>query len=120
MQGAVPSYLEASMETFTQNQEKMREAFGENPAVSNFESMARSNMEWFEQAMRMFSPFGAAAGGGGKPPEHSAGQSTERSPEPEAPGKKKTASDMSQDFEKLQRQLGELQAQLARLTRGKG
>jgi polyhydroxyalkanoate synthesis repressor PhaR len=120
LQGVVPSYLEASMETFTQNQEKMREAFGENPAVSNFETMARSNMEWFEQAMRMFSPFGAAAGGDGKPPEGSAGQKTERSPEPEASVQKKSAPDMSKDFDKLQRQLGEMQAQLERLTRGKG
>jgi hypothetical protein len=27
---------------------------------------------------------------------------------------------MSQDFDKLQRQIGEMQAQLERLTRGKG
>lgn len=70
LQGVVPSYLEASMNTFARNQEKMREqmqaAFGANPALANFESLARTNMEWFENAMRMFSPFaqgqGAATG----------------------------------------------------------
>ena len=117
LQGVVPSYLEASMETFAQNQEKMREAFGENPAVVNFETMARSNMEWFEQAMRMFSPFGAAAGGAGV---RGGDTAPDRPAEPEAPKQEKAAPDMSQDLDKLQRQLGEMQEQLERLTRGKG
>jgi polyhydroxyalkanoate synthesis repressor PhaR len=117
LQGVVPSYLDASMETFAQNQDRLRQAFGGNPVVPNFESMARGNMEWFEQAMRMFSPFGAAAGGaaaGGaaKPPRAPA--------EPEPPRDDKPASDLSQDLDQLQRQLGEMQAQLERLTRGKG
>ncbi len=117
LQGVVPSYLEASMETFAQNQDRMRQAFGGNPARANFESMTRGNMEWFEQAMRMFSPFGVAAGGavaGGaaKPPGAPA--------EPEPPRDDTPASDLSQDLDQLQRQLGEMQAQLERLTRGKG
>ena len=65
LQNFVPGYLEASMETFTRNQEKMREqvraAFGANPAVIGFEAMARTNMEWFQNAMRMFSPYAAVA-----------------------------------------------------------
>jgi len=117
LQGVVPSYLDASMETFAQNQDRLRQAVGGNPAMANIESMARGNMEWFEQAMRMFSPFGAAAGGaaaGGaaKPPRAPA--------EPEPPRDDKPASDLSQDLDQLQRQLGEMQAQLERLTRGKG
>jgi polyhydroxyalkanoate synthesis repressor PhaR len=112
LQGVVPSYLEASMETFSQNQDRMRQAFGSNPAVANFETLARSNMEWFEQAMRMFSPFGAGAGDAGKP--------AARPAEPEAPREEKAAPDRSQDLDQLQRQLGEMQAQLERLTRGKG
>ena len=117
LQGVVPSYLDASMETFAQNQERMRQAFGGNPAAANFESMTRGNMEWFEQAMRMFSPFGAAAGdaaaGGAAKP---AG----RPAEPEAPAADKPAAGLSQDLDQLQRQLGEMQAQLERLTRSKG
>ena len=117
LQGVVPSYLDASMETFAQNQDRLRQAVGGNPAMANIESMARGNMEWFEQAMRMFSPYGAAAGGaaaGGaaKPPRAPA--------EPEPPRDDKPASDLSQDLDQLQRQLGEMQAQLERLTRGKG
>ncbi len=116
LQGVVPSYLEASMETFAQNQERMRQAFSGNRPAGDFESMARGNMEWFEQAMRVFSPIGAAAGGvaaGGTKP-------AARPAEPEPPRDAKPAPDLSQDLEQLQRQLGEMQAQLERLTRGKG
>ena len=66
LQGVVPGYLEASMEAFSRNQETLREqvtaAFGANPALANFEQMARSNMEFFENAMLMFAP--AATGRG--------------------------------------------------------
>jgi polyhydroxyalkanoate synthesis repressor PhaR len=73
LQGFVPGYLDASMETFGKNQERMREqvrqAFEANPALANFEALARTNMEWFENAMRMFAPFTATLpkGPGGKP-----------------------------------------------------
>jgi polyhydroxyalkanoate synthesis repressor PhaR len=126
LQKVVPSYLEASMETFAQNQEKMREAFGANPAIMNFETMARSNMEWFEQAMRMFSPFGAAAAAAagkaaGRPEASATPEATPPKADPEQASRTETrADDLSQDLEQLQRQLGEMQAQLLRLTRGKG
>ena len=65
LQGFVPGYLEASMETFARNQEKMREqmraTFGQNPALATFETMARTNMEWFQRAMTMFSPYAGQA-----------------------------------------------------------
>lgn len=112
LQGVVPSYLEASMETFAQNQERMRQAFGGGQAMANFEAMARSNMEWFEQAMRMFSPFGASAAGRG------AGAPPSDAPSGGAEGDE--APDLSGDLDQLQRQLAEMQAQLEKLTKGKG
>jgi polyhydroxyalkanoate synthesis repressor PhaR len=64
LQSVVPGYLEASMETFTRHQEEMRtqvsRMFGTAPGIENLEAMTRKNMEWFDQAMRMFSPFKAA------------------------------------------------------------
>lgn len=61
LQSVVPGYLEASMETFNRNQEEMRahvtRLFGSNPALENLEAITRRNMEMFEQAMNMFSPF---------------------------------------------------------------
>lgn len=68
LQGFVPGYLDASMDVFSRNQEAMREqvrtVFEANPALANFETLARTNMEWFENAMRMFAPFAAGAEAG--------------------------------------------------------
>jgi polyhydroxyalkanoate synthesis repressor PhaR len=67
LQAFVPSYLELSMESFTKNQQEMREkfaeAFGSKFGFKDFEKMSRQNIEMFERAMRMFSPFGGAMGG---------------------------------------------------------
>jgi len=105
LQGFVPGYLEASMETFARNQEKMREqvrtAFESNPALANFEALARSNMEWFENAMRMFAPF--ATGMGPKDGTDS---------KDETPVK---AQDV--ELEALKAQLATMQAQLAKLVK---
>lgn len=64
LQAFLPPYLEASLETFTKNQESFRErmadAFGApgRTALNNFEELTRHNMAMFERAMRMFSPLG--------------------------------------------------------------
>ena len=67
LQAFVPSYLEMSMESFTKNQQEMREkfaeAFGGKFGFKDFEKMSRQNVEMFERAMRMFSPFGSSMGG---------------------------------------------------------
>jgi polyhydroxyalkanoate synthesis repressor PhaR len=69
LQAFVPSYLELSMESFTKNQQEMREkfaeAFGAKFGFKDFEKMSRQNIEMFERAMRMFSPFGGNMGGMG-------------------------------------------------------
>ena len=100
LQGFVPGYLEASMETFSRNQEAMREqvrqAFEANPALANFEALARSNMEWFENALRMFAPFAtgmAPKPGAAKPPRKDV------------------------ELDELKEQLAAMQAQLARLAK---
>jgi polyhydroxyalkanoate synthesis repressor PhaR len=106
LSGFVPGYLEASMETFARNQEKMREqvrqAFGANPALATFETMARTNMEWFQNAMRMFSPYGAQGGLTGEAP-------------PPAPPKEASADE---DLDALKKRLAEMQKQLDRIAKG--
>ncbi len=103
LQGFVPGYLDASMETFAKNQERMREqvakAFEANPALANFEALARTNMEWFENAMRMFAPF--AAGPAQKGPAV---------PAPKAGGK-------DVELEQLKEQLAAMQVQLNKLVK---
>lgn len=127
LQGYVPSYLEASMEAFSRNQERLREqvsaAFGANPALSNFEAAARSNMELFENAMRMFSPFGAMPGGmpgampGGMNPMNplaAAAKQAEAARQGAAPAAPRTEP----EIDALKAQLAEMQAQLNKLARG--
>lgn len=104
LQGVVPGYLDAAMEAFNRNQEQMRETFTNGAGFGNFEHMARANMEFFEQSMRMFSPFG----GKGAP-----------TPEPETP-KEKPASAVSEDIEGLQAQLRQMQEQLEKLSKNGG
>lgn len=61
----LPSYLDKSMENFTQNQEQMRSvmgAFGEFSPFKQFEKLGKQNMEMFEKAMSMWSPFGPNSG----------------------------------------------------------
>lgn len=99
LQGVVPAYLDAAMQAFSRNQEQMRQAFGNTTPFGNFESMARANMEFFEQSMRMFSPFGGA------------GRETDPKPEPEAKNEK------ASDIEDLQDQLRKMQEQIARLSK---
>lgn len=72
MQMIVPSFLEQSMFAFAKEQERFREqitsAIGKTPmggmmdmgqSMKAMEETTRRNMEAFQEAMRMFSPFGA-------------------------------------------------------------
>lgn len=102
LQGVVPGYLEASMETFSSNQEKLREqmssAFGTNPAMKSLEAMTRANMDIYENAIRMFSPF--------------AGRTDDATPEVK-PQEEETASELDD----LKDQLTKMQNQLSKLVK---
>jgi len=112
LQNVVPGYLDASMETFSRNQERMRAAFGSGTAMQTFEAMARSNMEWFEKAMKMFAPLsGAGANPVAKGPEGA--DAPEQPAGADAPG----AASAGPELDTLQRQLAEMQSQLERLSR---
>jgi polyhydroxyalkanoate synthesis repressor PhaR len=69
LQSFVPSYLEMSMESFTKSQQEMREKFAEalggKLGFKDFEQMTRQNIQMFERAMKMFTPFGGGMGGFG-------------------------------------------------------
>jgi polyhydroxyalkanoate synthesis repressor PhaR len=70
----VPSYLQFSLENLVKEQEKIRSQFTAaftNPAVAfeAYQEQARKNMVMFEQAVAMWTSFGAAAQPGSRPPE---------------------------------------------------
>jgi polyhydroxyalkanoate synthesis repressor PhaR len=65
LQSVVPGYLQMSMNSFAQQQEEFRDRMTEamsspQASMAMIEEQTRRNMEMFGQAMRMFSPFGAA------------------------------------------------------------
>ena len=65
MQALVPSYLEYSIQSLAQNQQKFREqmqsTFGTD-VIQAMEDQVQKNMTMFRDALKMFTPFGLAAG----------------------------------------------------------
>jgi polyhydroxyalkanoate synthesis regulator protein len=98
LQTFVPGYLDMSMESFTKNQGAMRDRIAEALGGGNqmIENMTRQNLQLFENAMAMFSPFGGGA----------AAKSAE------SPKKPATASDevadLKEEMEQMRKQLAEL------------
>jgi polyhydroxyalkanoate synthesis repressor PhaR len=71
LQALVPKYLEHSMSSFTQNQERMRHyinnALGGMFPFGSLEELSRKNMEFMDQAFRVFNPLMAGKGIAGMP-----------------------------------------------------
>jgi polyhydroxyalkanoate synthesis repressor PhaR len=106
MQMLVPRYLEVSLDSLTREQEKFRQqmaqAFGGSP-FGALEETVRRNMEMFERAFAMFTPFARRESGG-------AGTA----PEPEKPAAKGGGG----EIDDLKRQLDEMQRKVDKLTGG--
>ncbi len=122
LQGIVPQYLEMSMSQFARNQERMRSymqnAFGFNP-FQQFESMGKQNMAMFENAMRLFNPFGAGQGPGGMPAAANGRdpQSRKSPATPAASSPSPSGPPSEEAIDDLKRKLDELQSQLAMLSK---
>jgi polyhydroxyalkanoate synthesis repressor PhaR len=106
MQMMVPRYLEVSLESFTKEQEKMRnqmaQAFGVGVGASPFgpvEDQVRRNMEMFEKAFSLFTPF--ARGGA------AANQDKAESDKP---------AGASDDIDALKRQIEEMQRRIDQIS----
>ncbi len=65
MQWLVPRYLDYAMKTFSRNQEQLSKSVGSSFGglfpFGQFEEMGKQNMALFEQALKMFTPFGEQA-----------------------------------------------------------
>ncbi len=105
IQNLVPTYLDFSIDSLVRDQDKLRKqmagAFGPNPALDALGDQVRRNTEMFEQAMRMFLPFG-----GERP---AAARSGEEKAKP-------AAATEAGDIDALRRQLDEMQKRLDKLT----
>jgi polyhydroxyalkanoate synthesis repressor PhaR len=109
MQMIVPSFLEQSMLAFSKEQERLREqmkaAFGKTPIdvmkmatpMKALEEQTRRNMEMFQDAMRMFSPF---------PPAGSAAETPAKEPPAkEAGGKSAELQELKDQIAAMQRKI---------------
>ncbi|MBB5754939.1 polyhydroxyalkanoate synthesis repressor PhaR [Prosthecomicrobium pneumaticum] len=103
LQNLVPTYLDFSIDSLTREQEKFRgqlsNSFGPG-AFTAMEDTVRRNTEMFEQAMRMFLPFGAGR------------ERTEVTPE--RPAEKPARSES--EFDALKRQLDDMQKKIDALA----
>ena len=105
LQAFVPGYLDLSMESFTKNQEAMKnrvaEAFG--GGTTAIEAMTRQNLAMFERAMKMFTPFVPPTGRAGDTearPANGAGDSAAKSSD--------EIGELKSEIEAMRRQLAEL------------
>ncbi|HEY4031654.1 MAG TPA: polyhydroxyalkanoate synthesis repressor PhaR [Caulobacteraceae bacterium] len=117
MQALVPSYLELSLDSFTQQQERMRKQFADTiggamgsgagkGGLGYFEEQVRQNMMLFDRAMKMFSPFTFPAQPGG--PASSEAQAT--------PAAAPQQAQEDESLTDLKRRIEEMQAQIAKLA----
>ena len=110
LQSVVPGYLQMSMDSFADQQEKFRERMTEamtspQASMAMIEEQTRRNMEMFGQAMRMFSPFAAPPAGTGSAEETPASK-------PAAPA---AAESEGEDLSAMREELDAMRAKLDQL-----
>jgi polyhydroxyalkanoate synthesis repressor PhaR len=105
LQALVPRYLDSSMQVFARNQEQMRTYVsslgGLFPFGQQLEEMGKQNMALFQNAMKMFSPFGKFENGAKPGDAPSAAGSG-------APPGDDELHRLQHELEEMQRRLGEL------------
>lgn len=106
MQAFLPSYLELSLSTFAEQQERMRTQFsglapGASLGLGAYDEQIKQNLALFDRAMKMFSPFAYS---------RSEAPVATKAPEPEAA----TATDDT--LSDLKRRMEEMAAQIDKLA----
>jgi polyhydroxyalkanoate synthesis repressor PhaR len=100
MQWALPSYLDHSMQSFSRNQERMREYFATTMGgmfpFGALNQMGKQNLAMMEQAMKMFAPYS------GQPGE--AGENAE--PAQSSPPPSREINDLRRRLDELEREIG--------------
>jgi len=105
MQAFLPSYLELSLASFAQQQERLRQQFSAFTPVagsSAYDEQIRQNLALFDRAMKMFSPFAFT-----KPEEAAA---------PSAPPPKAEPAPADDALAQLRKQMEDMQAQIEKLA----
>ena len=111
MQSFLPSYLELSLASFTEQQERMRtqlQALGQGAGVGVFDAQIQQNLALFDRAMKMFSPFAYTRTADDPAPPA-------RSEPPATPPATSAASDEA--LVELRKRMEEMQAQIEKLAK---
>jgi polyhydroxyalkanoate synthesis repressor PhaR len=106
MERLVPSYLEYSLDTLTREQDKYRQQFADTFGSAAFDAMqdqTRKNLEIFERALNMFSPFTTF-------------EAISKTAAAAAPKKPEPQRDSSSEIDELKSQLASIQSQLNKLA----
>jgi polyhydroxyalkanoate synthesis repressor PhaR len=109
MQAFLPSYLELSLASFTQQQERLRSqlsSFTPAAGLPGYEDQIRQNLQLFDRAMKMFSPFAYVA------------PTRTDEPAPTAAPAAKADAGADEALTALRKQMAEMQAQLDKLAKG--
>ncbi|RAK57843.1 polyhydroxyalkanoate synthesis repressor PhaR [Phenylobacterium deserti] len=111
MQAFLPSYLELSLATFAQQQERMRNQFsnlgqsaGMAGGIGAYDEQIRQNLALFDRAMKMFSPFAYSAPQPGRADEPAPAAKAE----PAAPAADDALADLRKRMEEMQAQIEKL------------
>lgn len=109
IQNLIPTYLDFSIDSLVREQEKFRgqmtSAFGPTAFTpASLSDHVRRNTEMFEQAMRMFLPFGGGVPGSRQP-----------AVPPSAAGSGSESASGRNDFDQLRKQLDEMQRRLDKI-----
>ena len=115
-QSMLPAWLDMSMNSFAESQERWKKAMGGAHPMAMFENQARRNMEMFEQAMKMFTPPSVMSGGMPTGDPHGKTEKPKRhDPEPEPKAAEEDERDAAMSALKAQMKM--MQEQLESLSK---
>jgi polyhydroxyalkanoate synthesis repressor PhaR len=106
MQSLLPSYLEMSLDGFTKQRERMQKdfasAFGGAEAIDRIQEQVRQNLQLFDRAMKMFTPFSYGR------PETAEDAAPAPAAPPPAGGSEESLTEMKSQIEAMQKQIEKL------------
>jgi polyhydroxyalkanoate synthesis repressor PhaR len=110
MQTLLPTYLEMSLDAFTNQQERFRSqfanAFGAAPGAAFFDEQVRQNLAMFDRAMKMFTPF--AYGTPQEQQQAKAAAAAQPKPAEAAPAESESLAELKRQMEEMRRQIEKL------------
>ena len=110
-QSMLPAWLDMSMNSFAESQERWKKAMGGAHPMAMFEKQARRNMDLFEQTMKMFTPPSATSASA------ASAEKTEKPSRDDSPKAEAAEDDRDDAVATLKAQMQLMQEQIESLSR---